>query len=258
MNKIEERIINLRKVNRLTQSELAKKLHVSDKLVSKWETGEGQPSMDDVIELSKIFGVSVDYLVTGTLRDNDSKAINKEPTIDQYKDDFKVFLKKLLKENKLFNFYDILVNITTNKEVVHWVRKEKVFPYEMIVRLDNYKLYKLLSDNDLIIDTTSPFKNSFKDNVNSFRCKYLAENNIKDLGYYMDMEYKDYQLNDMIMSFVTGKRSWDDKVILALIEKGGFVTRVSDYSSYNERVEYTKDVFQTKLLKKFCEENLKK
>lgn len=255
---IKDRIIQLRKVNRLTQSDLAKKLHVSDKLVSKWETGEGHPGINDIIDLGKIFGVSVDYLVTGTLRANDSKSINKEPTIDQHKDDFLVYLKKLLKDNKLLNWYDRLKNNITNIEVVRWVRNEKVFPYEIIVNYDDYKLYKLLSDNNLIIDTGSPFKNSFKDNINSFRCGYLAKNNIKDLGFYTEMEYEERHLNDMIMSFVTGKRIWDDKVILALIEKGGFITRVSSYNAYYERLEYEKDVFQTKLLKKFCEGNLKK
>lgn len=58
-------ISRLRKKLGLTQAELAKKLNISDKAVSKWETGSGYPEITQLPELSEIFGVSIDYLLKG-------------------------------------------------------------------------------------------------------------------------------------------------------------------------------------------------
>ena len=55
-------ILRLRKKNNLTQLQLADKLNVTDKAVSKWESGGGYPEITILPEIAKIFGVSVDYL----------------------------------------------------------------------------------------------------------------------------------------------------------------------------------------------------
>ena len=49
----------------MTQVELAQRLCVSNRTVSKWETGGGYPDVTFFPELAKIFGVSIDYLMTG-------------------------------------------------------------------------------------------------------------------------------------------------------------------------------------------------
>ncbi len=58
-------IASLRKKSKLTQLELANLLNVSDKTVSKWENGLGYPEITQLPELSRIFGVSIDYIMTG-------------------------------------------------------------------------------------------------------------------------------------------------------------------------------------------------
>ncbi len=58
-------ISKLRKKSGLTQISLSQKLNVSDKTVSKWENGQGFPEITQFPVLAKIFGVSVDYLMTG-------------------------------------------------------------------------------------------------------------------------------------------------------------------------------------------------
>ena len=62
---IGKRIAELRKERQWTQQELAEKIYVTDKAVSKWEQGLGCPELSTMIELSKIFGVSTDYLLKG-------------------------------------------------------------------------------------------------------------------------------------------------------------------------------------------------
>ncbi len=55
----------LRKKKQMTQAALANLLNVSDKTVSKWETGLGYPEISLLPKLASILGVSVDYLLTG-------------------------------------------------------------------------------------------------------------------------------------------------------------------------------------------------
>lgn len=58
-------IASLRKSKGWTQVELAEKLNVSDKAVSKWEKDDSSPSVEFFPALADLFGVSIDYLMTG-------------------------------------------------------------------------------------------------------------------------------------------------------------------------------------------------
>jgi transcriptional regulator with XRE-family HTH domain len=63
-------IERLRIQKRMTQKDLANLLAVSNKTISKWETGGGFPDVTFFPELAKIFGVSIDYLMTGNTADD--------------------------------------------------------------------------------------------------------------------------------------------------------------------------------------------
>ncbi|MBR3994194.1 MAG: helix-turn-helix transcriptional regulator [Clostridia bacterium] len=63
MVKAMKRIAELRKSAGLNQVGLALKLNVSQKMVSAYETGTHQPSTEILLKLSKIFNVSVDYII---------------------------------------------------------------------------------------------------------------------------------------------------------------------------------------------------
>lgn len=58
-----DKIIYLRKKNGWSQEELAEMLNVSRQSVSKWESSGATPELNRIIEMSKIFSVSVDYLI---------------------------------------------------------------------------------------------------------------------------------------------------------------------------------------------------
>lgn len=66
MGKIEENIanniVNLRKVNNMTQFDLASKLQYSNKTISKWERAESMPDISVLCEIADLFNVSVDFL----------------------------------------------------------------------------------------------------------------------------------------------------------------------------------------------------
>lgn len=58
-----EKLITLRKSRELTQEQLAEQLNVSRQSISKWESGQVIPEVEKIVELSKVFDVTVDYLL---------------------------------------------------------------------------------------------------------------------------------------------------------------------------------------------------
>lgn len=60
---LSDNIRELRKRNNMSQDELAEKLGVSRQSVSLWETGQTQPTLDNIIALAKIFNVSTDAIL---------------------------------------------------------------------------------------------------------------------------------------------------------------------------------------------------
>lgn len=60
---ISDKVKLLRESSNLTQTDIAKKLGITRSSVNAWEMGISTPSTQYVIELSKLFGVSTDYLL---------------------------------------------------------------------------------------------------------------------------------------------------------------------------------------------------
>lgn len=61
--KFEEKLVKLRKQRGISQEELADELKVSRQAVSRWEQGATLPDAPNLLALSDMFGVSVDYLL---------------------------------------------------------------------------------------------------------------------------------------------------------------------------------------------------
>ena len=60
---LSEKLQNLRRAAGLSQEALAERLGVTRQAVSKWETGEGKPDIDNLLPLAKLLGTTVDYLL---------------------------------------------------------------------------------------------------------------------------------------------------------------------------------------------------
>ena len=60
-------ICTLRKEQGMTQKELADKLNVTDKAVSKWERNVSLPDTGTIPKLAELFGITIDELMTATL-----------------------------------------------------------------------------------------------------------------------------------------------------------------------------------------------
>lgn len=75
--KVGKLILYLRKKYGLTQQELADKLHITAKAISKWECGLGLPDITILQELSRVFNITTDELLSGELKEHQSKKKNK-------------------------------------------------------------------------------------------------------------------------------------------------------------------------------------
>lgn len=70
-------ISELRKEKMMTQKDLADKLFVSDKTVSKWECGNSMPNIALLIPIAEVFGITVAELLKGERRNsNDEEKVN--------------------------------------------------------------------------------------------------------------------------------------------------------------------------------------
>lgn len=63
--KIGKFIAECRKNKKLTQAELAEKLNITDRAISKWETGKGMPDSSIMLDLCKELGITVNELLSG-------------------------------------------------------------------------------------------------------------------------------------------------------------------------------------------------
>lgn len=64
---LSEKIKELRKKKGLTQEDLANALNVSRQAITKWESGDGSPDIDNLKNIALYFHVSVDYLIDSTI-----------------------------------------------------------------------------------------------------------------------------------------------------------------------------------------------
>lgn len=168
--KVGKFIQQLRKEKNITQEQLAEKLFLNSRSISKWERGENLPDIENIKKLSEIFEVSQEEIMNGE-RKKSKKEIRKEK------------IKSFVKKYKLIIIPFILINIILyillaiffinnyNKVTIYDVRTEgedfsvegtitvgKKFTYidlSNIKLIDNYKMkkaiimtYRIIKDNN--------------------------------------------------------------------------------------------------------------
>jgi len=102
--KIGKFIANLRKEKGITQEELAEKLYVTDRAVSKWERGLSLPDASKMIDLCNILGINVNELLNGeriNMKDYNKK--NDELLVELARQE------ELKNKKILFNMYVLMI-----------------------------------------------------------------------------------------------------------------------------------------------------
>ena len=79
--KLSDKIVRLRKSNGMSQEELADKLGVSRQAISRWEMGTAMPDATNILQLSRLFQVTTDYLLNDEYQsDNDLPKVKEVKT----------------------------------------------------------------------------------------------------------------------------------------------------------------------------------
>ncbi len=139
-------IAKLRKEKGWTQIELAEKLQVSDKAVSKWEQDAGAPSIEFFPILAKVFNVSIDYLMMGDINNEilEDKDILEE-NIDNNESIKKFLHSDIISIDELLttNYYK-LIKKGLNENCIHIVEKLNLMYQNNELR----NLFEFAIDND--------------------------------------------------------------------------------------------------------------
>lgn len=199
--KIGKFIRKLRKEAGLTQKELADKLGVTDRAISKWERGLGCPDISLLEDVAKVLDVAILELLKGehleqkNFKDKDlieSMALSKNITINKFKKYFNIFtivvvsfLCLVIAFQNLWNMYFVLREFDT--EIYYRDNsvkmKELNDKYELI--LSNQGKY---SDNDY--ETITSYIKIMRDRLEEQNNdKYLTKENynyFKVLSFYLD------------------------------------------------------------------------
>lgn len=139
------RIKEARKNNGLTQKQCAKKLDgITVQMISGWETGNVVPQLDNLIKISKLFNLSLDYLITGVAQENKNMEINT------YKDVFRHMIA--LEAAGIFDFNVIDSGLGNIKEVVGYTFDEKIIKY--VNELQTLKNAAGILDQEMLTQAT--------------------------------------------------------------------------------------------------------
>ena len=94
--KIGKFIAECRKKKNLTQAQLAEKLNITDRAVSKWETGKAMPDSDIMLDLCDILGIKVNELLCGEMIEIEHKDEQLNELIFQMAKNEERYHKRLL------------------------------------------------------------------------------------------------------------------------------------------------------------------
>jgi transcriptional regulator with XRE-family HTH domain len=120
-----EKVQQFRKNNGLSQEQLAEKCSVSRQAVSKWESGQGYPEMEKVLQLCDLLKVDLDYLLRDKPLDSGSSVVCEEPASEKYEECNNVYKSFVGKWVKIFlndkgfqGLYQVAVIAVNNNYII--------------------------------------------------------------------------------------------------------------------------------------------
>lgn len=154
--KIGKFIAECRKKNNLTQMQLAEKLNITDRAISKWENGKGMPDSSIMIDLCNELGISVNELLSGERIE--MKEYNKKAEENLFE-----LNKSNEKKNKIINYIVIITIVLIIISVVEL--------FFVIIQLKKVQLETTLNQ------AQNTYELNIKVNDLEERLKKLEENN---------------------------------------------------------------------------------
>lgn len=179
-----DNLIKLRKTKGWSQEDLADKLSLSRQAISKWEVGTSKPDIDNLINLSKLFKVSIDQLV------NNEIIVTEAVSFDVKKNDKKKKVLTLLKRLFIVLAIIYVVNVIYNFAVLFTITQAELKYKE----LDNYHYIITTYDNEGLREKEECW---FKDGVSKKVNTIYSYDDIKSRESYIDFnQYTGYVINN--------------------------------------------------------------
>lgn len=239
MSRLSKGIRNLRTMWRKSIQDVALEIGVSDEEFDSWEKGKTEPNASQLKKLSKLFNVTIEYIVTGKASDLDSKTIKKPLTQQHVLDDYKEWLSKILSKEVYDKYNDIILNLIIQGKKK--TRAEKVITVEQILPYNDFDLFDQLHKANLFVSNSW---NIIRD---------LVRHSISDIKFYEFAIKKIENKNELLTPFLKGTLPWNTKIIEMLIKNGAMVEKFFGRYDNSDNPLFENDVFATLLLKEYCE-----
>jgi transcriptional regulator with XRE-family HTH domain len=240
-------IMQLRKEKGLTQQELAIKIGVSDKTISKWEGGHGFPDITLFQDIAKVFDVTVDELMDGRRKVNlDNYSILEKAVMggietlnkllerkidlrrsDEYNNNLLFYVLKYESMVGLQFLLDQKVLINENKQLV-WTPYDKLRP----VNLPHEKIYGILFDSGKteLLESLDYFESASQYSPVHYEMNSLLDDN--------------YEFTDLLQKVISSKKAPGLLHLAALQNKPMAFERILDLIIANNLNYDEKDAFQ--------------
>lgn len=261
---IGKRILELRTKAGLTQLELAERLYVTDKAVSKWERDGGEPNTQALIEMGKIFSVSIDYLLTGESKekvvvmsetekiafDDDVEKAKKYPyEIETGIDVSGLSLRDYIYKHRSKKLFNHFIRSSQANSLLGDQRGERYkYLNEFALMCFENEIYSVFEDNAIIKLSEIYFKDQlperehkFKPIINDSIVDYII-NNEKVLNFIMKDQdiYWHNGLSKVLEKLVKDNNPLSDKVYKFVEKKNNEAKKYqeSQYNSYYRSNDY--------------------
>lgn len=184
-------IKNLRKSKNWSQDQLAETLHVSRQSISKWELNQGYPDIDNLIQLSKIFDVSLEYLLIKNkqIKNEESLSMNREwGTVEiaeqwvQFSNDKNIEALKNVTSEELKVQGPKGENILKLDDIKNWLERANL-------QLTTFERY--LKDDKIVMGQHGTWMNpdnTIKDQQNVYTLLIVENKKVKELARFNTKE----------------------------------------------------------------------
>jgi len=144
-------ISTLRKEKNLTQKDLADRLNVSDKTVSRWETGGSSPNMDMIFRISKYFKISYHDLLAARVVDGE----DGDEIVNEIVDEFQEINRKKSQTLKIVLIASAVIVLLLTMTII--------FTHSY----NRFKVYKVYTENGEIVPIVGIYvETKIKDSLN--------------------------------------------------------------------------------------------
>jgi len=240
VKRVGEFIKQKRKEKKLTQKELAEKLSITDRAISKWERGICCPDISILKELSSILEVSVNELLAG----EEIEKLEKEKTDDVLVDSVKQYTSIEKKKNKklliitiifvifcmglVFAMYLTYNQVNKNDNINWHSYSNKKILDKFFVALENYD-YETIKEMEFESYNTEQVQDTLIEDVN--KCDEYKEQRkngerlsepgiICKLKYFEDEGLKFISHNYLYQSYINGTGEWATMYDIVVEYKG--------------------------------------